>query len=213
MAAITEGNEIIKMVSRFPITIEVAPRFDMVNIERLTNFFCGDTATLACEFIPFAGGPALPAPSWSPAIFVTAQPGWAFFAFRVSRFALPIQAAISIAKDVLINPAGQPHNGLAAIVASVLGPLDVLMVFRPANWIGFTIFLVTPLGAESEIESFGPVLFALGCFPACSANFGNPSRSRSIPAFLRAVFLVWMFAGRHEQFTTLWTRFHSPIIP
>lgn len=201
------------MVSRFPITAELAIGPDMMNVQSLARFLGSDSAPLACEFVPLAGRPSLSAPSWTPTIFVTAQPGWTFFALHVPRFTLPLKAASNITKNVFPDPARKAKNGLAAIVAGVFGPLDVLMVFRSTNWIRFAILLVTSFGAESEIESFRPALFTFGCFPACSANLNNPSRSRPIPTFLRAVFLLWMFARRHEQFTTLWTRFHSPIIP
>jgi hypothetical protein len=47
MAAIAKGDEIIKMVCRFMVTVKFTIRLNMMNVERLACFLCGYAAAQA----------------------------------------------------------------------------------------------------------------------------------------------------------------------
>ena len=195
------------MISKQGITTEVTPRFYVVNIKCLTSLSSGDSAALACEFVPLACSSALPAPSRTSTIFVAAQPCRTIFAVYISRFTLPLKAARNTTKHVFSNTAGEAKTRLTTVVAMVLDSLDILNVIRSAHWIDLAIFLIASFRTKGEIKFLSPIFFALSCFPACSANLYNPCCPRLIPAFGRTVFLLWVITRWHEQLTTRWTQF------
>lgn len=187
------------MISSLPVTVELAPRDDVVNVQRFPCLFGGNTATLAGELVAFARGSSLTLPVWTTAVIMSTEPRRAIFPAHVSRFALPIQAAVLVTEYIATNPGGQAVNTGAAIVAQILDPLFVLMVIGSCARELRPVLRYTFGRAVKVCESFCPAVRSDDRFATVGAANSDAAATHIVSAGNRAAFLMRVIAWREER--------------
>lgn len=222
--------EIIEFVGVCPIVVKLAPRNNVVNVKRASQFILGDTAALAGMIVTFISPFALVIPVGSAPLLITTLPVAMILA------PLPLGRALIGAETtsilVAFNLVTVHVNGLAADFASELGASRLgltltatethiaMLIAVAIDLKGFAASLAghlngVTLGLVSTFEGTETIHARRGVFEVLAAIFTFMARvfDRLPKAFARAIPLALAVRGIELAADFTLSLFHTLIIP
>lgn len=199
------------MISNFPVTIKITPRFNVVNIKSFAVIGFCDPASLASEAIALPGFFSLFAPICAASVIVTAKPSGAILARHIPRLSLPIQSTFNTTKNIFLDPLWQSLNRLTAIITMIFFARKVLRMILAAWSVIFTIFRHALPRTKGRIKSFHSVFLSSDQFTTIYTGYLLTGALCCIAAISRTIFLIAVITGRLEQFTTMFAGFFDSL--